>query len=66
MEKLNEKLEELLTEYDMYVQEGIIISEGEKAIAFRLAKQLNQFVKDLNTHETMKKFIAAHKEDLMK
>jgi hypothetical protein len=50
----------------MYVQEGIIISEGEKAIAFRLAKQLNQFVKDLNTHETMKKFIAAHKEDLMK
>jgi hypothetical protein len=66
MNELNKKLEELLIEYDCFVQEGIIVSESEKAIAFRLAKQLSQFVKDLNTHATMKKFTATHKEDLLK
>jgi hypothetical protein len=63
MNELNVKLEELLSEYDMYVQEGIIVTESERARVVQLAKMLQQYAKDLNTHKSMKEFIAAHKEN---
>jgi hypothetical protein len=57
MEELNAKLEELLAEYDYYVQEGIIIGESEKDRAFKLIKMLQQSIKDLDTKESFEKSV---------
>jgi hypothetical protein len=66
MDKINKKLEKLLTEYDFWVQEGIIVSEEERDRALFLAKELQQYAKDLTTEKGMQEFIAAHKEDFTK